>query len=103
MVVARSSDWSVQLRNLPSLSLQCLKTTDVQDDIHASFGELLGELHKQDAPYALSVANRLYGEQSYQFIEVCVCVQESFIAHLFTFSFLLDSFFGIMHIYPMLD
>ncbi|XP_075899200.1 leukocyte elastase inhibitor-like isoform X2 [Nelusetta ayraudi] len=49
--------------------LKCLKTKDTQDDVHASFGKLLSELHKQDAPYALSVANRLYGERSYQFIE----------------------------------
>lgn len=49
-----------------------MKTEDLQDDIHANFGQLLRELNKQDAPYALSVANRLYGEQSYQFHEVRV-------------------------------
>uniref|UniRef100_A0A671Z3F4 Leukocyte elastase inhibitor n=1 Tax=Sparus aurata TaxID=8175 RepID=A0A671Z3F4_SPAAU len=48
---------------------ECLKTRDVQDDVHSSFAQLLGELNKADAPYALSVANRLYGEQSYQFVE----------------------------------
>ncbi|XP_067434652.1 serpin peptidase inhibitor, clade B (ovalbumin), member 1, like 3 isoform X3 [Thunnus thynnus] len=48
---------------------QCLKTHNIQDDIHASFAKLLSELNKADAPYALSVANRLYGEQSYQFVE----------------------------------
>ncbi|XP_039979250.1 serpin peptidase inhibitor, clade B (ovalbumin), member 1, like 1 [Xiphias gladius] len=48
---------------------ECLKTKDCQDDVHASFGQLLRELNKADAPYALSVANRLYGEQSYQFVE----------------------------------
>uniref|UniRef100_A0A674P9S8 Serpin B6 n=1 Tax=Takifugu rubripes TaxID=31033 RepID=A0A674P9S8_TAKRU len=37
------------------------------DDVHVSFSQLLNELHKENAPYALSVANRLYGEQSYQF------------------------------------
>uniref|UniRef100_A0A3Q2CFG2 Leukocyte elastase inhibitor n=1 Tax=Cyprinodon variegatus TaxID=28743 RepID=A0A3Q2CFG2_CYPVA len=39
------------------------------DDIHSSFSQLLGELNKPGAPYALSVANRLYGEQSYQFVQ----------------------------------
>uniref|UniRef100_A0A674N7Q8 Serpin B6 n=1 Tax=Takifugu rubripes TaxID=31033 RepID=A0A674N7Q8_TAKRU len=39
------------------------------DDVHVSFSQLLNELHKENAPYALSVANRLYGEQSYQFVE----------------------------------
>lgn len=51
---------------------QCLKNKDSGDGVHASFAELLSELNKSDAPYALSVANRLYGEQSYQFVEVRV-------------------------------
>uniref|UniRef100_A0A4W6G0V4 Leukocyte elastase inhibitor n=1 Tax=Lates calcarifer TaxID=8187 RepID=A0A4W6G0V4_LATCA len=46
----------------------CLKTQDCQD-VHTSFTQLLTEFNKADALYALSVANRLYGEQSYQFIE----------------------------------
>ncbi|XP_072234194.1 leukocyte elastase inhibitor-like isoform X1 [Leuresthes tenuis] len=53
---------------LPNV-LKCLKTQDCQDEIHTSFAQLLSELNKSDAPYALSVANRLYGEQSYQFVE----------------------------------
>ncbi|XP_034717462.1 leukocyte elastase inhibitor-like isoform X5 [Etheostoma cragini] len=48
---------------------ECLKPQNGQDDVHASFAQLLSELIKADAPYALSVANRLYGEQSYQFVE----------------------------------
>ncbi|CAJ1081851.1 leukocyte elastase inhibitor-like isoform X2 [Xyrichtys novacula] len=48
---------------------ECLKTQECQDEIHSSFGQLLGELNKADTPYALNVANRLYGEQSYQFVE----------------------------------
>lgn len=62
----------MHLFNSCLLCPQCLKTKDCQDDVHVSFGQLLSELHKQNAPYALSVANRLYGEQSYQFVEVCV-------------------------------
>ncbi|KAK5618717.1 hypothetical protein CRENBAI_013097 [Crenichthys baileyi] len=46
-----------------------LKTLNIQDDVHSSFALLLRELNKPGAPYALSVANRLYGEQSYQFIQ----------------------------------
>lgn len=56
------------------LCSQCLKTKDCQDDVHSSFAQLLSVLNKSDAPYSLSVANRLYGEQSYQFVEVCVSV-----------------------------
>uniref|UniRef100_A0A665WR13 Leukocyte elastase inhibitor n=1 Tax=Echeneis naucrates TaxID=173247 RepID=A0A665WR13_ECHNA len=48
---------------------ECLKTSDSQDDIHTAFAQLLNELNKDSAPYALSVANRLYGEQSYKFVE----------------------------------
>lgn len=56
---------------LPLFGPQCLKAEGFQDDIHASFSQLLDELHKKNAPYALSVANRLYGEKSYKFVEVC--------------------------------
>ncbi|XP_030253637.1 leukocyte elastase inhibitor-like isoform X1 [Sparus aurata] len=59
----------VQTKIPQHLLKMCLKTRDVQDDVHSSFAQLLGELNKADAPYALSVANRLYGEQSYQFVE----------------------------------
>ncbi|XP_032363805.1 leukocyte elastase inhibitor-like [Etheostoma spectabile] len=48
---------------------ECLKTKDCQDDVHVSFAQLLSELNKADAPYTLSVANRLYGERSFQFVE----------------------------------
>ncbi|KAM6900765.1 leukocyte elastase inhibitor-like [Xenentodon cancila] len=43
-----------------------LKTSDCQNDLHTSFAQLLSELNKSGALY---VANRLYGEQSYQFVE----------------------------------
>uniref|UniRef100_A0A671Z2S5 Serpin B6 n=1 Tax=Sparus aurata TaxID=8175 RepID=A0A671Z2S5_SPAAU len=59
----------VQTKIPQHLLKMCLKTRDVQDDVHSSFEQLLDELNKADAPYALSVANRLYGEQSYQFVE----------------------------------
>ncbi|XP_047206238.1 leukocyte elastase inhibitor-like isoform X1 [Girardinichthys multiradiatus] len=48
---------------------ETLKTLNIQDDVHSSFALLLRELNKPGAPYALSVANRLYGEQSYQFLQ----------------------------------
>ncbi|XP_039646081.1 leukocyte elastase inhibitor-like isoform X1 [Perca fluviatilis] len=59
----------VQSRLPAHLLKGCLKTKDCQDDVHVSFAQLLSELNKAGAPYALSVANRLYGEQSYQFVE----------------------------------
>uniref|UniRef100_A0A8C2CTU4 Serpin domain-containing protein n=1 Tax=Cyprinus carpio TaxID=7962 RepID=A0A8C2CTU4_CYPCA len=39
------------------------------DQIHSSFNKVMSELNKPGAPYVLSLANRLYGEQSYQFVE----------------------------------
>uniref|UniRef100_A0A668AQC1 Leukocyte elastase inhibitor n=1 Tax=Myripristis murdjan TaxID=586833 RepID=A0A668AQC1_9TELE len=44
----------------------CLKA---QDDVHVKFSKLMKELNKAGAPYSLSLANRLYGDQSYQFVE----------------------------------
>ncbi|CAG5895681.1 unnamed protein product, partial [Menidia menidia] len=54
---------------LPNFLKVVLKTQGCQDELHSSFSQLLSELNKSDAPYALSVANRLYGEQSFQFVE----------------------------------
>ncbi|XP_074549283.1 leukocyte elastase inhibitor-like [Halichoeres trimaculatus] len=59
---ARGNTAEEMSRWLPSLS-------PTADDVHAKFGELLSNLNKEDAPYALSVANRLYGEQSIQFLQ----------------------------------
>uniref|UniRef100_A0A8C2E5S4 Serpin B6 n=1 Tax=Cyprinus carpio TaxID=7962 RepID=A0A8C2E5S4_CYPCA len=36
---------------------------------YGHFTKLMSELNKPGAPYVLSLANRLYGEQSYQFVE----------------------------------
>ncbi|KAI3355079.1 hypothetical protein L3Q82_017961, partial [Scortum barcoo] len=59
-----------QSSRLPSYLLKvCLKPQSDEDDVHVKFAKLLKELNKADAPYALSLANRLYGEQSYQFVE----------------------------------
>ncbi|XP_056330711.1 LOW QUALITY PROTEIN: leukocyte elastase inhibitor-like [Danio aesculapii] len=40
-----------------------------EEQIHSSFNKLMSELNKPGAPYVLSLANRLYGEQTYQFLE----------------------------------
>ncbi|XP_077077717.1 leukocyte elastase inhibitor-like isoform X3 [Siphateles boraxobius] len=42
---------------------------DSVDIIHSSFNKFMSELNKPGVPYVLSIANRLYGEQSYQFVE----------------------------------
>ncbi|XP_047468057.1 leukocyte elastase inhibitor-like isoform X2 [Mugil cephalus] len=58
-----------QSTRLPQYLLKCLKPQNPQDEIHSSFKQLLSSLIKDNAPYALSLANRLYGEQTYRFIE----------------------------------
>ncbi|KAM8823420.1 serpin peptidase inhibitor, clade B (ovalbumin), member 1, like 3 [Spinachia spinachia] len=58
-----------QRSRLPQYLVKCLKPEDDEDDVHASFSKLLSELNKMDAPFALSLANRLYGEQTYTFVE----------------------------------
>ncbi|KAI9519557.1 hypothetical protein NQZ68_027738 [Dissostichus eleginoides] len=54
---------------LPECVRKFLPPQNDEEDVHASFSELMSKLIKDDAPYALSLANRLYGEQSYQFVE----------------------------------
>ncbi|KAM9337502.1 leukocyte elastase inhibitor-like [Symphorus nematophorus] len=58
-----------QQSKLPRYLQQCLKPANGNDDVHEDFAKLLSELNKEDPPYALSIANRLYGEQSYKFVE----------------------------------
>ncbi|XP_030612189.1 leukocyte elastase inhibitor-like [Archocentrus centrarchus] len=58
-----------QQTRLPSYLRKCLKPEAGEDDVHAAFAKLLTELNKADAPYSLSLANRLYGEQSYEFVK----------------------------------
>ncbi|XP_043116354.1 leukocyte elastase inhibitor-like [Puntigrus tetrazona] len=55
-----------QLKKSPAQSTPEQKT---EEQIHSSFNKLMSELKKPGAPYVLSLANRLYGEQSYQFVE----------------------------------
>lgn len=45
------------------------KTADQEDLIHSSYNKLVSELNEPGVPYMLSLANRLYGEKSYQFID----------------------------------
>ncbi|XP_042597704.1 leukocyte elastase inhibitor-like isoform X8 [Cyprinus carpio] len=55
-----------ELKKCPAQPAPGQKT---EDQIHSSFNKLMSELKKPGAPYVLSLANRLYGEQSYQFVE----------------------------------
>ncbi|XP_059364534.1 leukocyte elastase inhibitor-like isoform X12 [Carassius carassius] len=62
----------VSLGAKENTAVQMFKQTSGQkteDQIHSSFNKLMSELKKPGAPYVLSLANRLYGEQSYQFVE----------------------------------
>ncbi|KAM4543870.1 leukocyte elastase inhibitor A-like isoform 1-T2 [Fundulus diaphanus] len=48
---------------------ECLKTQDCQDDVHTLFAKLLSKLNKAGTQFVLSVANRLFVEQTYHFIQ----------------------------------
>ncbi|XP_036414153.1 leukocyte elastase inhibitor-like isoform X2 [Colossoma macropomum] len=48
---------------------ETLHFSKAKDDIHIGFNKLITELNKPGAPYALSLANRLYGEKTYRFVE----------------------------------
>ncbi|XP_073703051.1 leukocyte elastase inhibitor-like [Garra rufa] len=52
-----------ELKKCPAQAVQ------TEEQIHSSFNKLMSELNKPGVPYTLSLANRLYGEQSYQFVE----------------------------------
>ncbi|XP_057679955.1 leukocyte elastase inhibitor-like [Corythoichthys intestinalis] len=54
---------------LPQYLKQVLKRVDGEDDVHADFQKLLIEFNKTNTGYALSIANRLYGEQTYTFVK----------------------------------
>ncbi|GAA6092816.1 leukocyte elastase inhibitor-like isoform X1 [Tachysurus ichikawai] len=55
---------------LPAALQKTLHHPTAKDDIHVSFNKLMSELNKAGTPYTLSLANRLYGEQTYQFVEI---------------------------------
>ncbi|XP_015230451.1 PREDICTED: leukocyte elastase inhibitor-like, partial [Cyprinodon variegatus] len=55
--------------NTASQISECLEIQDCQNDVHNLFSKLLGKLNQPGAPFDLSVANRLYGDQSYSFLQ----------------------------------
>ncbi|KAJ8277740.1 hypothetical protein GJAV_G00079360 [Gymnothorax javanicus] len=61
----------LQMAQQAQLPEEVLKTLHKADDdkIHVEFRELMSALNKKGAPYALSLANRLYGERSFNFKE----------------------------------
>lgn len=74
--------WKPKLWNVPDINsvcvtlfvfcLQCLKMQDCQEEVHTLFQQLLEELNKSSSGFLLSVANRLYGEQSFLFLQVSI-------------------------------
>ncbi|XP_043082731.1 serpin peptidase inhibitor, clade B (ovalbumin), member 1, like 3 isoform X1 [Puntigrus tetrazona] len=55
--------------NTASQMSRTLHFPEAEGEIHAGFTKLLSELNRAGAPYALSLASRLYGEQSFAFVE----------------------------------
>lgn len=68
-----SATGSVKNKQVSRVCLQCLTPSDGNDDVHAGFAKLLSELNDPHTDYALFIANKLYGEQSYAFLKVCMC------------------------------
>ncbi|XP_061613411.1 leukocyte elastase inhibitor-like [Phyllopteryx taeniolatus] len=54
-----------QSTRLPQYLRKVLKRVEGEDDVHAHFQRLLPEFNKTNTGYALSLANRLYVEQTY--------------------------------------
>ncbi|XP_004628453.1 serpin B9-like isoform X1 [Octodon degus] len=65
--------------------VQALAVNDEQD-IHGGFQSLLTQVHKPGAPYSLSIANRLFGEESCQFLspfqQSCLKFYQAELEHL---------------------
>ncbi|KAJ8010500.1 hypothetical protein DPEC_G00075740 [Dallia pectoralis] len=63
--------------NTATQMAQSLHLNTANGDVHVGFSKLMGELKKQRALYKLSLANRLYGEKSYQFVETFLTAIEN--------------------------
>ncbi len=62
--------WSVYSWVFSTLSLQTLGLGNISDaDLHSCFAELHGRLHDTGGNYVLHVANRLFGEKSFNFVK----------------------------------
>ncbi len=49
---------------------EVLKLSEVSEDqLHATFSDLVAAMNKSDAPYTLHTANRLYGQTGYNFLQ----------------------------------
>ncbi|XP_074549279.1 leukocyte elastase inhibitor-like [Halichoeres trimaculatus] len=60
-----------QATKIPPYLRKCLKpqSEDDEENIHAKVSQLMNELNKEDAPYKLNVASRLYGEKTFKFLK----------------------------------
>ncbi|XP_060773796.1 leukocyte elastase inhibitor-like isoform X2 [Neoarius graeffei] len=58
-----------QTFEIPAALQKILQQKKSTGDIHDSFNKLMSELNKAEAPYSLSLANRLYGQKTYEFVE----------------------------------
>ncbi|XP_029978799.1 leukocyte elastase inhibitor-like [Sphaeramia orbicularis] len=63
---------------LPNYIRKQLNLQSDEDDAHSKFSKLLKALNKPDAEYDLSTANRLYGEQTYNFKEDFIAETKKF-------------------------
>ncbi|KAK6490679.1 serpin B6-like [Huso huso] len=55
--------------NTASEMAQSICFNKSKDDVHSGFSTLISDINKQGAPYKLCLANRLYGEKSFDFVK----------------------------------
>ena len=68
------------VRESSELTFWCLKV-EKPGNVHHHFQKLLTELKKSTDAYELSVANRLYGEKEFRFLQVSFLVCHAFGLH----------------------
>ncbi|XP_019713053.1 leukocyte elastase inhibitor-like [Hippocampus comes] len=70
MQIRTREQMRIQLQHSSKLPLylkKVLQRDDGEDDVHAHFQQLLTKFNKTSTGYTISLANRLYGEQTYTF------------------------------------
>ncbi|XP_042370338.1 serpin-like protein HMSD, partial [Plectropomus leopardus] len=66
---AQLSQMQTQMQTCQQMTVQQQIPKDGEDDVNSGYKKLLTAINKENKSYDLSTANRLYGEQTFEFKE----------------------------------